>query len=103
MPVVADEAAPIASLTKDELTVYSALVEAAEGGFRCPTADDLLELLPHVESHSTTVVLVHRLAAKGLIRLSYYQRGRQITVAESGKSTAEPSCLRPHWRETARG
>lgn len=86
----------------EERIVLQALVRAANAGQRCPTADDLLELLPHLNSVSTTVVILKRLERKGMIKVDRYQRARRVTILKSGKATAAPSSLAPHWRDRPR-
>lgn len=85
-------------LSDDERIVLKALTGAARNGLPCPTADDLLELLPHRESASSTVEIMDRLEARGLISIERFQRGRQVTILATGAKTATPACTSPHWR-----
>lgn len=83
----------------DEQIVLDALVQAAEDERPCPTADDLLELLPQFNSVSVTVAIVQRLEAEGVIKVERFQRGRRVRIVSTGKSTAPPPNLAPHWRD----
>jgi hypothetical protein len=88
-------------LTADQRVVLKAIVAAARAGARAPTADDLLALLPHRESVSTTVNIIQALEARGMIKVERYQRSRRI-ILPSGKATAMPTNTTPHWRDRPR-
>lgn len=47
---------------------------------------------------STVPGIMKRLEAKGYIRRTIYQRGRQVEVLATGQKSAPPPCLSPHWR-----
>lgn len=83
-----------------EMMVYRALREAAENGARCPTSDDLCDLIG-CEANSTTVRIIQQLERRGLIKVRRYQRARQVFVPEVGKWTRKPEGTAQPWRETA--
>lgn len=85
-------------LSHDEEVVLTAITRAANVGASCPTADDLLEMLPQFNSVSVTVDIVNRLEAEGMIEVERYQRGRRVKIVSTGKMTAAPTNLAPHWR-----
>lgn len=86
------------NLSPDEQTVLAALTEAAKDGRRCPTTDELLELMPHRASASGVIELLDRLEAKGHIGIRRFQRSRQVYIHSIGKWTAAPGDMTPHWR-----
>lgn len=51
-------------------------------------------------AHPTGTVpgVLNRLERKGYIIRQYYQRGLQVTITETGQTTAPPPCTAPHWR-----
>jgi hypothetical protein len=85
-------------LSRDEEVVLAAITRAANAGYPCPTADDLLDLLPQFHSVSVTVDIVNRLEAEGMIEVERYQRGRRVKIVSTGNMTALPTNLAPHWR-----
>lgn len=88
---------------RDEVkeAIFGRLQSAADRGEPCPTADDLVELTG-VGSVSTTVAFMHVLEEERRIEVQRFQRGRIVTILESGNSTAPPGDLTPHWREQQR-
>lgn len=42
--------------------------------------------------------VLNRLEQKGYITRTYYQRGVQVCIAETGECTAPPACRATHWR-----
>ena len=48
---------------------------------------------------STSAGILKQLEDKGLITRTFYQRGMQVCVVETGQCTAEPSCRATHWRQ----
>jgi hypothetical protein len=81
--------------------IYGRLVQAAEIGESCPTADDLAEI-SGVGSVSTTVALMHVLEQEKRIEVTRFQKSRVVKIVETGQSTAEPRNTTPHWREKPR-
>jgi hypothetical protein len=48
---------------------------------------------------STAAGVLNRLERKGHIERTYYQRGVQVCITETGECTAPPSCQSTHWRD----
>ena len=88
-----------------DMAVFRAICRAAEHGLRCPTADQLASVIGTDDGGaiSTTVLVVNRLARRGMIEVRRFQRGREITVVHSGKQTAPARSRTPHWRERVVG
>lgn len=84
-----------------EMMVYRALNDAAEAGVKCPTCDDLADLID-TNSVASTVNVVKRLERRGLIQVQRYQRERRVTIMATGKKTAEVRAPVPHWRDRDR-
>lgn len=78
--------------------IFQCLSEAADKGEICPTADDLAEV-SGVASISTTVALMHSLEDECRIKVDRFQKSRQVTIVQTGRTTAEPRDKTPHWRE----
>lgn len=86
------------TLTAKEQTVLDQLVRAADENRPCPTQDDLLEALGCEGGVSSTVNIVQRLERYGLIEVERFQRSRRVRIVETGKWTAMPLNIAPHWR-----
>lgn len=82
--------------TKD-MAVYKAMVRAAEAGRPCPTNDEICGIIG-LTSTGSAARAVHRLEAAGVISVQRFSMGRIVTITATGQKTAEPACLRPHWR-----
>lgn len=83
-----------------ERKVLDALTAAADAGAKCPTQDELAELIG-VEAVSTTVGIVNRLERKGLIKVERYQRERRVMIVATGNMTAPAANPVTHWRRRA--
>lgn len=46
----------------------------------------------------TAAGILNRLEEKGLITRTFFQRGVQVCIVETGQCTAAPTCTAPHWR-----
>lgn len=88
-------------LSPREAQVLSALSEAAESGVRCPSNEDLADLCGFSTIASPPGVLA-RLQTMGFIRVRIAQKGRQVTIMATGKSTAPMTNPAPHWRDRPR-
>src|SRR5579875_1916282 len=95
-------ARPTRPLTPWEATVYREFVHAADAGGPAPSTGQLLEALEDCISQQALIRTVYRLATFGLIIVERFQRGRRITIRETGRSTAQPRCMAPHWRDRGR-
>lgn len=84
-----------------EDVILNALVQAAEVGSPCPTADDLSDLIGS-SSVSTTVGIMQRLEKRGIIKIERYQRERRVTIVKTGAKTAQVKTPVPHWRDRPR-
>lgn len=87
-------------LVQQDALVYGAAWLAAQRGVPAPSNEELLELSGH-SSYSTPHKVLRRLERLGLLVSRGFQRGRQLTILASGKSTAAPRCRSPHWRHRA--
>lgn len=87
------------SLSTIERRVYEICVLAAETGSALPTNEEINALIgSHSSTGATAASILRRLRTKGYIQHDIYQRGRQVTIIATGKQTAPPACLAPHWR-----
>lgn len=83
---------------KQEL-LYGALVRAAASGARCPSNPEICEIVG-VGSVSWGATEIARLEARGLISVTRFQTGREVTIVATGKSTARMGGTRKaHWRD----
>jgi len=87
--------------TEAKEAIFDRLNLAAERGEICPIADELQEIAG-VQSVSTTVALMHSLEEDKRITVERYQRSRVVTITGTGKSTATPNDMTPHWRSIPR-
>jgi len=81
-----------------DMTVYSALVRAAEAGAPCPTNLVLCYMTGHA-SPSSVINAIKRLEEAGTISVQRFQRDRVVTITATGQKTAAPACTKPHWRD----
>lgn len=88
----------MSEMTERERIVYEALNAAAEACLPAPKHDELNDLIG-CTSTSTSPTIVGRLVEKGLIEREVYQRTRRICIVATGKCTAMPLSIAPHWRD----
>jgi len=74
-------------LTRYETIVLAMIEKAAFRGDPCPSNLDI-EMELGCNSTSVAPVVVKRLEEKGYIRVTRYQRAREVTVTSTGLSTA---------------
>lgn len=87
------------SQARDDLA-YQAIERAAAAGAPCPSNNTLCSLIG-LASVGATANVVSRLEQRGLIRITRFQSGREVTIVSSGQSTARYHGKRtPHWRIT---
>lgn len=85
------------SLTAIESVALRKLEQIAREG-RQATQNEVAEALGASPLTGTVPGVFNRLQAKGYITRRYYQRGLEITIVESGLTTAPPADRSPHWR-----
>lgn len=85
------------ALTPIELRVLDICDRAAREGRELDSIEDMRMALGAL-SYSTVPGIMKRLEAKGYISRTVYQRGRQVCITATGKCTAAPNNLAPHWR-----
>lgn len=84
-------------LTPREQAVFDAIERAARAGEPCP--DNMtLACIVDCESLATPVRNLQMLEKKGFVRVTRYQRARQVTIVASGLSTRAPADTTAHWR-----
>lgn len=82
--------------------VYAAIVAAAEAGAPCPTNDELDGALGNSGSHDASAVLC-QIEKQGLVAVTRFGCGREVTITATGKSTAPFTGVRNlHWRKVAK-
>lgn len=87
------------ALTAIERMVYDICVVAADEGEPMPSNDDITEQIGSRSSTGSTAVgVLKRLVDKGYIGHEVFQRGRQVTIVDTGRKTAAPPNTAPHWR-----
>ena len=77
--------------------IYRALCRAANREDVCPSGD-VLALIVGYETYWGTVKCLHRLEARGMIRVERFNRSRRVTICATRKRTAKTSETEPHWR-----
>lgn len=82
-----EKTTPMPPLTSYETTVLRMIIEAAIKGDPCPSNLDI-EMELGCNSTSVAPVVVRRLEEKGYIRVTRYQRAREVTIIATGQSTA---------------
>jgi hypothetical protein len=89
-----------AESAKWQAVVFDAIVAAAEAGRPCPTNPEICGLV-EAESPATAARIVNTLERRGLIAVTRFNSGREITVPSLGIATAPYTGKRsPHWRTT---
>jgi hypothetical protein len=92
----------ISGIPAADIVVLQALMAAADEAKPCPTADDILWILGHAGfeyiSVASTVNILQRLEARGLIEVERWQRSRRVKIVATGQYTADPENKTPHWR-----
>ncbi len=91
----------VPALSSTEASILSALTDAAARGLRCPTNEDLADMLG-LRAVSSPVWLMQRLEARGAIRVERFQRERRVTIVATGQATAAVRNPAPHWRDRPR-
>jgi hypothetical protein len=87
-----------------EAAVFALCNAAAEEGRPLESNDDMMEALEGCGYYlsgyggGTIPGIMKRLEGKGVIARTVFQRGRQVCILETGKSTAPPNDTSPHWR-----
>ncbi len=71
---------------------------------QCITQLDIsLAIGSHNSTGSTASGVLNRLEAKGHITRTFYQRGVQVCIVETGECTLAPPCTSAHWRKRPQG
>lgn len=78
--------------------IYRALVRCAQRSAPCPH-DGILADLAGLEALSSVVYNIRCLERANRIACKSYQRGRDVTITLTGKSTRPIVNPKPHWRE----
>lgn len=78
--------------------IYRALVRAANRSMPCPS-QWVLAIICGYDSAVGTVAPMQKLEQRGLIKVARYQRSRQVTICNTGRSTRACQNTSPHWRE----
>jgi hypothetical protein len=86
------------SLTAVERTALDWCKRAAENGEQLTRADVCRAIGSNNHEGGTGPGVLNRLEAKGHIKRTFYQRGLQVCVTETGQCTAPPRNTAPHWR-----
>lgn len=89
-------------LNEFETTTLQMLVAAAERGDPCPTNLDI-EMELGCNSTSVAPTVVKRLEEKGLIRVTRYQRFREVEIVGSGMTTAKQPLRKTTRKHVPRG
>lgn len=87
-------------LDATEAAILSALTEAADKGYPCPTNDELAEAAG-LRYAPSAVKAIRRLVAFGAIRVEHVANTRVVTIADTGKSTQRTSVAQPMKGEAA--
>lgn len=89
---------PTAAGASRSKAVLRMAIEAAESGKPMPTNQVLCDTLGFKKlGHASMALKVWE--RKGDIRVERFQTGRIVTVVASGKRTAAPKDMTPHWRD----
>lgn len=78
--------------------LFEMILDAAEDGKPCPTSNKIAEALGFSSTASTQRLMIE-LIESGLISVETYNSGRVVTILETGKKTAPPKNMKPHWRK----
>lgn len=84
-------------LTLAQAVAYGAVWLAAERSIAAPCNEELLDLTGF-SSYSQPNKIFRQLERRGLLEVHGFQRGRQVHVIKTGKTTAAPQCRQIHWR-----
>lgn len=76
------------------------LTRAAEADEVCPSNNDLAVAID-AQSSATPVRMMQLLEADGLIKVSRFGAGREVTIVATGKKTRWDGARKPHFRQTA--
>ena len=90
----------MSALPQADGLLLAALTDAADRGARCPTNEELGDLLGM--GLSAPPGIMRRLETRGLIAVEVYQRERRVTIVSTGKQTAAVRTPAPHWRNRPR-
>jgi SOS-response transcriptional repressor LexA len=91
-------------LTRQESIVLAMIERAAFAGQPCPSNLDI-EMQLDCNSSSIAPTIIRRLEEKGYIKVTRYQRAREVTLTSTGMSTAphpQRHSDRPHVPRGAR-
>lgn len=89
-------------LTIREKVAFEMIEQAALRNRPCPSNLDI-EMAIGANSTSTAPAIVQSLEAKGLIRVTRFQRFRQATIVATGHTTAQPPSQRTKRPHVPRG
>jgi CTP-dependent riboflavin kinase len=78
--------------------LFEMIQDAAEDGKPCPTTNKIAEVLGYSSTASVQRILIELLDA-GLIEVEVFNAGRIVTICATGKKTAQPKNMQPHWRK----
>jgi hypothetical protein len=85
-------------LSAVEKTAYEFCKKRAAEGRQVTRADIAVAIGSQNLWGGTAPGVLNRLEAKGYITRTFYQRGVQVCIPETGECTAPPACRAPHWR-----
>lgn len=91
------EPKPGRTLNSREETLMAIIRECTDAGLPIPTIDVIAEKLD-VALGGTVPEMFRRLHDMGLIINEAFQRGRRVCLVETGKWSALPLNVAPHWR-----
>lgn len=77
--------------------VYDIAVDAAERGIVMPTNKEIAAKVGYEQMARASQALAN-LRSRGKISIEAFQMSRIITITETGKKTATPKNVAPHWR-----
>jgi len=90
-----DDSPPLSAV---EQTALEFCKSRAEQGLPVTRADIAIAIGSQNLWGGTAPGVLNRLEQKGYITRTYYQRGVQVCIAETGECTAPPACRATHWR-----
>lgn len=78
--------------------LFNMIQDAAEDGRACPTTNKIAETLGFASTASVQRIMLE-LIDQGLIEVETFNSGRIVTICATGKKTAQPKNMQPHWRK----
>lgn len=78
--------------------LFHMIQDAAEDGKPCPTTNKIAETLGFASTSCVQRIMLE-LIDLGLIEVEVFNAGRIVTICATGKKTAQPKNMQPHWRK----